>query len=255
MEPAFKLFSPETGTEYAIYVSAPDQAVDPGPWPAMAYLDGDDLFRPALEGYHRARMVNAIPPLLMVGVGYGASFGKPGNERVRDYTPSQLKTEKGSGGSQRFLQFLIETLWPELYRRHPLVPDVRLLGGHSLGSLFVLDALFQVRPSFTHFLASAPSIWWDDRHLLAQAARLRKRQENLPAKLYCGVGAEDSPSMLGDLELLEDQLRSRPFAQLETTFESFPGRDHYNVMADAVLSGLTTLMPLVPPTEPAGPME
>jgi predicted alpha/beta superfamily hydrolase len=243
MEPAFTLASPETGTEYRIFVEAPDAATEPGPWPALAFLDGDDLFTPALDGYRAARAAAEIPPLLLVGVGYGASFGKPGNERVRDYTPSPIATEKGSGGSRAFREFLRGTLWPELLRRHPVRPDVRILGGHSLGSLLVLDALFQVRPAFTHFLASAPSLWWDERVLLGQAARLRKRQGNLPGRAYLSAGTEDSESMLGDLELLEDQLSSRPFAQLAVTFERIAGRNHYDVLPDAVRAGLRALLP------------
>jgi len=243
MEPAFRLTSTETGTEYWIYIAAPDAAAEPGPWPAMAFMDGDDLFAPALAGYQQARANGETPPLLLVGVGYGASFGKPGNERVRDYTPSALSTEKGSGGSPAFLRFLRDELWLELLRRYPIRDDIRVLGGHSLGSLLVLDALFQVRPVCTHFLVSAPSIWWDDRVLLGQAARLRKRQANLPAQAYLSVGADDSESMRGDLELLEDQLSSRPFAQLTLTFERFPGRNHFDVLPDAVRAGLRTLLP------------
>ena len=247
MEPAFKLTSPENGTEYWIYVDAPDAAAEPGPWPAMAFMDGDDLFAPAVDGYRQARARGETPPLLLVGVGYGSSFGKPGNQRIRDYTPSAMATEKGSGGSQGFIRFLRDDLWTELIRRYPLRTDIRVLGGHSLGSLLVLDALFQIRPVFTHFLASAPSLWWDDRVLLGQAARLRKRQENLPSHAYLSVGAEDSESMIGDLELLQDQLSSRPFAQLKVTFERFPDRDHYNVLPDAVRAGLRSLLPMPSP--------
>jgi predicted alpha/beta superfamily hydrolase len=251
VEPAFKLTAQEISTEYWIYVVAPDVATEPGPWPAMVFLDGDDLFEPALAGYQQARARNETPPLLMVGIGYGASFGKPGNQRIRDYTPSQIATEKGSGASPAFLRFLRDELWLELIRRYAIRDDIRVLGGHSLGSLLVLDALFQIRPVCTHFLASAPSLWWDERVLLGQAARLRKRQENLPAQAYLSAGSEDSESMLGDLELLQDQLSSRPFARLTLTFERIPRRNHFDVVPDAVRAGLRTLLPGTAAAAPA----
>ena len=77
-----------------------------------------------------------------------------------------------------------------------------MLAGHSLGSLLVLHALFQPRPFFDLALASAPSIWWDNRSILGLVSGLRDRQPALRGSLYLGVGADDSPSMTADLGLL-----------------------------------------------------
>lgn len=242
MVPAFKLKSPQTGTDYWIYAEAPDPARAPGPWPAVAFMDGDNLFSFGIEGYRSARAAGEVRPALLVGVGYGAGFGKPANMRVRDYTPTPLATEEGSGGAEAFHDFLVDTLWPELAKRYPIRTDVSALAGHSLGSLAVLHALFRPRPYFTHFLAGAPSIWWDDRSLLGRIADLRGTQEQLPGRLYLGVGAEDTPSMTGDLELLERQLKGRPFVGLEVVSERFPGKNHYDVLPDQFRSGLGALL-------------
>jgi predicted alpha/beta superfamily hydrolase len=105
----------------------------------------------------------------------------------------------------------------------------------------VLHALFQRQPCFTHFLASAPSIWWAERDILRRASGLRAQQPALPAKLFLSVGAEDSASMTGDLDALEQQLAANPFARLEIIARRFPGRDHYNVLPDAFAAGLSAL--------------
>jgi len=231
----------QTGTEYRIFVEAPDAAQEPGPWPAVAFMDGDNLFQFGLDGYRQARAAGEVPPILLVSPGYGAGFGKPGNKRLRDYTPSAMATEKGSGGAEAFHRFLADTLWTELARRYPLRRDARGLAGHSLGSLLVLHGLFRPRPFFTHYLAGAPSIWWDDRSVLARVASLREQQEALPARLYLGVGEEDTPSMTGDLALLERQLKEHPFTGLEIISERFPGRNHYDVLPDEFRSGLRGL--------------
>ncbi|MCX6951699.1 MAG: alpha/beta hydrolase-fold protein, partial [Verrucomicrobia bacterium] len=157
LKPAFVLSRPSTGTDYQIYVEAPP-AAQPGPHPAVLFMDGDDQFRYGVEVYRAMRAAGEVPPLLLVGVGYGASYMKPANKRLRDYTPTAIATEAGSGGAEAFLDFLTGTLWPELARRHPLREDVRGLAGHSLGSLLVLHALFQRKPFFNRLLASAPSL-------------------------------------------------------------------------------------------------
>ncbi len=152
-KPSFLSHSPETGSDYSIYVDVP---ASPGPHPVALFMDGDFLFDPAVEAARRLARAGIITPCLVVGVGYGASFGKPGNHRGRDYTPTSAPEEPSSGGADRFLGYLSRTLWPEIARNYPVLENRRLIGGHSLGSLLVLHALFQEEPFFDAALASAP---------------------------------------------------------------------------------------------------
>ena len=241
MKPAFKLASPETGTNYWIFVSAPDAKCTPGPWTTVLFMDGDNQFKPAVEAYGALRRTKQVPPLLLVGVGYGASYSQDTNKRGRDYTPTHHAFEPSSGGAKAFRKFLTTTLWPELRRRYPMKPRSRGIAGYSLGSLLVLDALFQPKPFFTHHLAGSPSVWWDDREMLKQAKRLRARKAALQAALFLSVGEKDSESMTGDLALLEAQLAERPFKGLDRTSRRFAGRDHFNALPDTFRAGLATL--------------
>lgn len=239
MKPTFKLSSPETGTEYWIYEETPARSA--GPWPVLIFLDGDDQFAHGVAAYRQLPASAGVPPLLLVGVGYGASYGRAANKRGRDYTPVRHSDEPASGGAEAFLDFLTAALWPELARRHPLAPGGHGLAGHSLSSLLVLHALFQPRPFFTHHLASAPSIWWADRAMLRQVAALRAGQSELPGKLFLCAGEEDTASMAGDLALLEKQLADQPFQELEITSRRFPRKNHFNVLPVAFVTGMTEL--------------
>ena len=241
-EPAFISSSPETGTDYTIYVDAPASAAPGTLYPAVLVMDGDFFFDAVV---HESRVLSGagrIPPAIVVGVGYGAGFGKPGNFRGRDYTPTASRDEPTSGGADTFLSYLSGNLWPELARRYPLRETGRVIAGHSLGSLLALHALFQAKPFFDRVLASAPSIWWDDRSILSSISRLRDRHSKLDGVLYLGVGEDDSPSMSSDLGLLEKQLKDRPFKGLRVVSEVFPGRDHYNVLPLTVGAGLASLL-------------
>ena len=240
--PTFSLHAPQTGTDYLIALETP-AASESGPYPAVVFLDGDDQFRFAVEAYRALRAERAVPPLVLAGVGYGASYLKPANKRVRDYTPTAIATEAGSGGADAFRCFLTDTLWPELARRAPLRDDVRGLAGHSLGSLIVVHALLQRKPFFNRLLASAPSLWWDNRALLCHAQNLQRTGVALPAKIFLSVGEEDSASMTGDLTLLEDQLAALPFPELEVISRRHPRRNHFNVLPDAFGAGLAALFP------------
>lgn len=239
--PTFTLHSPETETDYVIGIDAPPAIETSGPCPAVLFMDGDDQFSPAVNAYRQLRRTQEVPPLVLVGVGYGASYSKPANRRGRDYTPTAHTDEPTSGGADPFLQFLRATLWPELARRFSIREDVRGIAGHSLGSLLVLHALWREPLFFTHYLASAPSIWWDDRSILRLAQERRARNALLPAHLFLSVGENDTASMTGDLALLERQLADKPFQQLAITRERFPGRGHIDVLPEAFHAGLAAL--------------
>lgn len=244
MKPTFKLRCDANATDYWIYIHAPDSTDSrkgSPTWPAMLFMDGDDQFAPAVDVYRELRAKQSVPAMLLVGVGYGASYTKPGNRRGRDYTPVAHAFEPSSGGADIFLEFLTDTLWPELTRKYPISAEQRGIAGHSLGSLLVLHALFQPRPFFTNHLASAPAIWWADRGILEQLKSLRTRQRALPGRLFLTIGQGDTPSMLEDLSLLEQQLQAQPFEQLTLKSERIAERDHFNVLPDAFRAGFTDL--------------
>jgi hypothetical protein len=238
--PAFLSHSDELGTDYAVYVRAPEASAGPGPWPALIFLDGDYSFDGAVKAYQALSKSGTIPPAVVAAVGYGKAFNDPGNHRGRDYTPTAAPEEPTSGGADHFLAHLTGPLWTELARRYPLDKESSVLAGHSLSSLLVLHALFQPRPFFRRVLVGAPSIWWDNRSFLTLLKHFRDKQATLPAQLFLGVGTDETPSMIGDLALMEKQLAERPFAGLQITSVKFPGRDHYNVTPDLFSAGLRT---------------
>jgi len=244
MKPSFIRHSPETGTDYSIYIEEPAHWPVGEKIPAVLFMDGDDQFSSAVKAYHT--LLKDAPltrPLLLVGVGYGASYRKPQNKRFRDYTPTVMPGEDGTGGANQFLKFLSETLWTELSGRYAISETERGIAGHSLGSLLALYAIFQRKPFFNRALISSPSVWYDDRSILKIVQSLRDEQKVLPARAFLSVGEEDSPSMTGDLTLLEAELTARPFEQLELIQKRYPKQDHYTAIDPAFEDGLAALFP------------
>jgi predicted alpha/beta superfamily hydrolase len=237
--PAFHLDA--LGSRHLIYVEPPSASAGSGPWPVLLCLDGDDQFPILRKARTTLSAREVFPPVLLVGIGYGASYGRPGNNRSRDYTPGAIAEAPHGGGADAFLEFLTNTLWPALTRRYPVDPDIRGIAGHSLGSLFALHALFKPAPFFNRVLASSPSIWWGDRAILKEVAALQAAGTALPAKLFLSVGLKDSESMVGDLALLEAQLDARPIPKLEIIREHFPEHDHYTAIGIGFRTGLTAL--------------
>ena len=248
--PAFYLDG--LGTRYSLYVETPTPCPggagsDRGTWPVLLCLDADDQFDTLRSARAALAERRDFPPLLLVGIGYGAGYREPANRRVRDYTPCPIEGGADGGGADAFLEFLSAEVWPELKSRYPISHDVRGIAGHSLGALFGLHALFKPRPFFNRILASAPSIWWGERAVLVRAVALQKTGVALPTRLFLGVGARDSESMQGDLELLAAQLAAKPFSQLVVSRASFPGKNHFNSIDSGFRTGLEALFAVPKP--------
>lgn len=64
----------------------------------------------------------------------------------------------------------------------------------------------------------------------------------LPAEVFIGVGEDETPSMLGDLDLFDVQLRARPFAQLALAIRRFSGRTHYDLTPELFAAGIRELL-------------
>lgn len=235
---SFVLRSPELQTDYVVFVDTPEDAASA---PLVVVLDGDDQFGPAVEAARAVERNGSVSPLTLVGVGYGGGYRSPLNRRVRDYSPTQPKDESmESGGAEAFHRFLDAQLLPTVVDRLRIMPSSFGLTGHSLGSLFGLHALFRPRPIFTSFLISSPSIWWDDRAILSAVAR-SPSPALPPTRAFISVGETDTPSMTGDVTLLETELQRHPRAGLTLIVERFADRDHYNVLPDAFRQGLRWL--------------
>ena len=240
------------GTDYPIYIDEPSVAAAGGalatdeqsgeaPWITVLCLDGDDQFADLCKARAVVAKTHPLPPLLFVGIGYGASYGKPGNKRSRDYTPVAIPEAEGAGGADVFLDFIKDTVWPELERRYPVHPTIRGVTGYSLGALFALHAVFKAEPFFNRVLAASPSIWWGERAVLEPLNALQKTDAELAARLFLSVGLKDSASMTGDLILLEDQLAARPVRGLDVRSARFPECNHFNAIAVSFRTGLLEL--------------
>ena len=66
-------------------------------------------------------------------------------------------------------------LKPFVAERYPIDRTGQIIWGHSLGGLIVLRALFRNPDSFSTFVLSSPSIWWNDREILADEEAFSKR--------------------------------------------------------------------------------
>ncbi len=207
----FDLRSGTTGRTYRIFVFKPPLPPPPSGYPAVMLTDANMSF--PIAATVAATFAFAGKAALAIGVGYPTDdVMELVRLRNRDLTPPTplhaIKQNPGRpppniedyGGSEAFYRFLIEELRPAISAAYPVSAEDQTLYGHSLGGLFTLGVLLNYPQSFRNFVASSPSIFWNERSALRdEAGFVRKVQskEAAPrALILVGADEQDVPETL-----------------------------------------------------------
>jgi predicted alpha/beta superfamily hydrolase len=186
------------------YSDQPDQR-----FPVLYLHDGQNLFegRTAFIPGHpwhahttadRLADAGVIEPVILVGI------ANTGLRRVAEYTHAP-DSKHGGGEGQSYGRLLIEEVKPFLDRAYRTRPEAEYtgLGGSSLGGLISLYLGLQHPEVFTRLAVMSPSLWWDQRSILAQVEAVAPKP--LP-RIWLDMGTEEGLRHLRDADLLRDTL-------------------------------------------------
>jgi uncharacterized protein len=192
----FDITSKSTGRSYVISLHRPVASPLTGALencPILFVLDGALTFGTAVESASLRTAAGQLEPAVIVGVAYDADLLTIVRMRTKDLTPpapedkypemaGMIGTEYG--GADAFLEFLIDELAPEIRAREPEASKTRkALFGHSLGGLFVANALMRRPEAFETFAANSPALCGTIfRPWRSCAPFARKLRRSLPAR-------------------------------------------------------------------------
>jgi predicted alpha/beta superfamily hydrolase len=210
-----KLQSKIVGDEFHLLVSFPEgYDTAKTAFPVMYVLDGDNDFPYAMEVLGLLKGECGIREPLLVGIGYGAKIGSPGNERFRDYSPTAMKNAPGSGGGPKFLQFLEQELFPMIESNYKVTKD-RSLYGYSFGGLFCAYALFEKPELFRQILMGSPALGYGNRAIFRRETAYAQAHQDLPLKVFLQVGAAEQKEHVAATQDMARLLGSRGYPNLQ----------------------------------------
>ncbi len=270
-----------SGHRYRLFVSVPGTPPPAQGYPVLYVLDGNASFPVAAwvaRTLERRRLVTGQTPPLVVGVGYPGSADFDFAARRRDYTIAApglsgdgvTNSEGEQGGADAFLDFLEQEVKPLVAQRHPVDAESQALFGHSFGGLLVLHALFTRPSSFSTFVASSPSIWWQGRQILQEVPERVGDCRGCRPRVQISVGAlEDrtppgrhSPEVLAllasrpmvlEARRLAQDLQSRPDWGRRVAYHELAGEDHGYVWMPALTRGIDLFLPPLADVDPPQP--
>ncbi len=207
---------------------------------------------------------DALPPFLVVGIGY--RFDRTKNlaaqyfdTRTHNFTavpdPDWLEMSRAAlaehgvevstatGGASAFLAFIEEELKPFIAARHNVDSGDQALTGMSLGGLFALHVLFHAPQSFSRYAALSPALWWNQGELFRNESALAARTNDLALGLFLSVGdreeGDDTPyTSVSSLRKMYEILASRRYPSLKLVHQVFADETHISVYPAAFCRAL-----------------
>lgn len=152
----FELKSEIIEQTYHLYVSQPPNLDEGRQYPTLYLLDGGLTF-PILAGYHHYLRLQGFPPMIIVGISYGTTDWRQGNQRSRDYTIQHADLDYW-GGAENYHKILETEIFPLVEQNNPVNPQRRILFGQSLGGQFVIYSALNRPNQFWARIASNPAL-------------------------------------------------------------------------------------------------
>lgn len=239
------------GRNYRIFISVPSVPPPPGGFPVLYLLDGNASFATAMDTVAlqmRRTGGTGLPPGIVVGIGYPREAPFDMERRTFDYLASGPSTGPKVGGAAQFAEFIETELKPMLGSSFPIDSTRQALFGHSFGGLFVLWSLFTQPEMFQTHIAASPSIWWNERAILAVADVYKQRKSGpaARARLLITVGglereipfAGGKLNIVADAEALTARLRAHADQAVDVSYSEIIDENHMSVVPSAIGRGV-----------------
>lgn len=192
------------GEERKIWIYLPEGAKDTSKrFPVIYLLDGDGNFATVVGIARHLTGSLTGPEVIIVGI--------PNTDRMRDLTPTHSLLDqwghqdlslKTSGGGEKFTAFIQKELMPHIDSLYPAAP-FRMLIGHSLGGLTVMNIAINHPYMFNSYIAIDPTMVWDKQKLLKQAHDVFRQKNYNGKSLYLGI-ANTMPDGMDTLQVRSD---------------------------------------------------
>ncbi|MBI1348683.1 alpha/beta hydrolase [bacterium] len=257
--------SAASGRKYRIFLATPQSQPPAMGWPVIYLTDGNSNF-PVLLAAAQRQGPGGLGAVV-VGIGYPHDDERENRElRSYDLTPAThpewITTHAGwmtigkTGGQDEFLQWIEQELKPVIQSRAKIDRSRQTLFGHSFGGLFALHVLFTRPETFQNYVAVSPSIWWNDRSLLAEEQQFLKAHANhtVSARVFFAAGGDEQTPrpnepkeratrliewrMIDSSREMAARLSESNIPGLEAEFRLFPEEHHGSVLLPAAGRGV-----------------
>ncbi len=145
-------------------------------YPVLYVLDGRAHFYSTvgiIQQHSQANGNGTLPEMIVVAI--------ENTNRVRDFVPSN-----DLDNPNPFIEFLSSELIPHIDKNYKTAP-YKMLVGHSLGGLTVIDILTNFPELFNAYIAIEPSMWYGNEKYLTNTISKLPKQNMKSKRLFIGT--------------------------------------------------------------------
>jgi len=170
-----------------------------------------------------------IPQVILVAI------ADKGTEKYRKYmTPNGVKSPSGAQGkADEFLAYLTKEIKPYVEGKYRTAKN-SIIVGHSMGGLFVLNALLESPNTFEHYVAISPSTWLGDGAIIKKATEKLGKNQHQPISLHLSLADETKMGQYGFINLLDTTSPKN----IDWSFKHYPDENHNSVAVLALRNNL-----------------
>jgi uncharacterized protein len=233
------------GRAYQLTIGLPESFDDePGRrYPVLYLCDGYWDFPLVRNIAGNLRFDQAVPEMIIVGLGYAGDNPNYGRLRRWDLTPVAATYEGArydgpSGHAMDFLATIEHDIMPLVERDYRGDPGYRVLVGSSLGGLFTLYAMFARPGLFAGYVAASPAAQWADDWLLGFETVFHKSAQLLGVRLFVTAAEKDPAMILDGTKRFDARMRTSAYPGLEYQFRLVEGEGHSGTKAESYNRGI-----------------
>ncbi|MCV9929098.1 alpha/beta hydrolase-fold protein [Flavobacterium sp. LS1R49] len=248
-----KIKSTELGETRTINIYLPEgyNKKDTLKYPVIYILDGgleeDFIHITGIVRFNTQSWIARFPKSIVVGI--------ENTNRRRDFTFSvpnldfveKIGFKKESfpkyGGSDKYIAFLEKELQPYIDKKFNTDYHKTVIG-ESLAGLLATEILLKHRNLFDSYIIIAPSLWWGDQSLLAEAPKLLKAKDNKPVQVYIAACDKDEDKTMYDVAVsLSETLKQNDGNNTKVHYDYIQNEIHSTVIHQAVYNAFKAFYP------------
>jgi len=153
-------------------------------YPVLYILDGDYNFN-YVSGLLelQASISENIPEMILIGIS-----GK-GSETYRKNCKPNMEGIEDKGNADQVANFIQKELIPFVDKNYR-ASNYKILAGHSIGGLFVINTALHNPNMFNNYIAISPALWWEASAINQVASKTLETNPNFTTNVYVSLANE-----------------------------------------------------------------
>ncbi len=224
-----KINSQILSEERTILVRVPATYNQPGTkFPTLYMLDAHAPQNAMMAGIVDQQVWGGMmPEMIIVGI--------QNTNRVRDMTPTVVANRAGSGGGEKFLEFIEKEVIPLVEKNYRTQP-FRVFAGHSLAGLAVVNSFVSRPDLFDSYIAASPFLHWDNNFVVKRAEAAFKQNKDWKKTMFIALG--DEPQYMNGFNSFKELLKKSSPKNFEYEIQQYGDENHGSVVLRAYYGGL-----------------